>query len=223
MRGLLLMVLLAAGCVPVPVPASKADNRFDAAWTAARPWPELAPALRQAYMLPECDADELLLSAMLWPEKSDLHPDLTPHPAWAQELRTGRTRQVTEGMAGWRQRAVTGRAWALELSVQPAGPGAVEFRLPLKAGRHLWMPMPLGSEDWVDRGTDHSRIVVRSAQPVARVRIVFRLDDLPQPTQVYRHGDEITVAAWGVALRLLAVQALDAQQRPLRAWFAPVQ
>lgn len=223
MRGLLLAVLLLAGCVPAPAPAGKPDSRFDAAWQAARPWSELAPALRHTYAQPEGDADELLLSAMLWPEKSDLHPELTPHPAWPEELRPGRARQVAEGMAAWRQRAITGRAWALELAGQPAGSGAFAFSLPLKPGRHLWMPMPLGSEDWVDRAPDHGRIVVRSAVPVDRVRVVFRLDDLPQPTQVYRHGDEITVAAWGVALRLQALQALDARQRSLRLWFAPAQ
>lgn len=225
MRRFVLILLLLGGCAPLlsPPPTDPAVARFESDWGQARPWADMAPLLRQAYALPEGDADELLLSAMLWPEKRDLHPELTPHPAWAEELNTTRLHQVAEGMAAWRQRTIVDRPWMIELPVQHAEHGGFEFRMPLKAGRHLWMPLPLGSEPWVDRGADNERVIIKSTLPAVRVRVVFTLDGAPQPTQVYRHGDEITAASWGVALRLRALQLRDAEGRPLAHWFAAAE
>jgi len=222
MRRILLTLLLCAACTPLPapVPPDRAAVRFDVAWKQARPWDELESLLRHSYAQPDGDARELLLAAMLWPEKRDMHPDLTPHPAWAEELAPGRAHEVAEGVAGWRQRAIAGRSWSLELPLESAGQGRLEFRMPLKPGRHLWMPMPIGSDPWLDRAPDPSRIALSTDQPATWARVLLTVDAQPQPTQVYRHGDEITVAAWGVALRLDAVQLRDAQGRPLAHWFA---
>lgn len=225
MRRFVLTLLLLAACAPLPSPPppDPAMARFEAAWGQARPWADMAPLLRQAYGMPEGDTDELLLSAMLWPEHSEMHPGLTPHPAWAEELGQARQREVAHGMAAWRQRAITDRPWIIELPLLRSEPGGFEFRMPLKPGRHLWMPIPLGSEPWVDRGADYGRLAVTSTLPATRVRVVFSLDAAPQPTQVYRHGDEITVASWGVALRLRALQLRDAEGSPLAHWFAAAE
>lgn len=224
MRRLVLTLLLLAACTPLPSPPAPdpAVARFESTWGQARPWSDMATLLRHAYAMPEGDADDLLLSAMLWPEHREMHPELTPHPAWAEELGEARQREVADGMAAWRQRSIAGTPWIIELSLQRSEQG-FEVRVPLKPGRHLWMPMPLGSEPWVDRGADHGRLAVTSTTSAARARVVFTLDAAPQPTQVYRHGDEITVASWGVALRLRALQLRDAEGRPLAHWFAPAE
>ncbi|MBX3472970.1 MAG: hypothetical protein KF754_01140 [Planctomycetes bacterium] len=54
----------------------------------------------------------------------------------------------------------------------------------------------------------------------ATVRVVVALDPVARPTQLYRHGDEITVATWGVGFHLLALEARDVDGRPLQYWFA---
>jgi len=217
--------LFAFGCVPPAAgpPKDPLAVRFESAWDDARPWAELGKRLRVAYARPHGDQGELLVAAMLWPEKADLHPDLPAHPAAAREMNAGHAQKAARIMAAWRSTELCSTNWALDLVPQEDEGGTWVLRLPLPANRHQWLTLPTGTSDAVGQGTDRAVVTIhprRAGAVPGTVRVIVALDPVARPTQLYRHGDEITVAAWGAAFHLVALEARDVGGRPLQHWFA---
>lgn len=217
--------LLASGCAPPPAgpPKDPLAVRFQSTWDDARPWAELGRRLRLAYARPDGDQGELLVAAMLWPEKAELHPELPALPAVAKDMKPGPAQEAARFMAAWRSSELCSTNWALDLVPQAVEGGTWVVRLPLPANRHQWLALPVGTSGVVGQAADRAVLNFHPQLPgamPATVRVVVALDPVARPTQLYRHGDEITVATWGVGFHLLALEARDVDGRPLQYWFA---
>lgn len=216
--------LLAALMSCAPVPRGPADRRFEAAWQSARSWQDLAGALSRAYPGRNEGTEQLLLQAMLWPEKLDTHPRLLPHPAWAALWNQGRRAEVETAMRRWRSDELCAGTWSLELTPSPAGDGALELRAP--GTGQMFLPLPPDAAGWVTLAPDRKSLSLRpglAPQGPGKARLVLALNPDPRPAEVYRHGDEITVAAWGVAWRLVALQWRQDGKVNRLHWFADPQ
>jgi len=216
--------LLAGAAACTPVPRAPTDRRFEQAWQAAHPWPQLAGVLARAYPGSGAGTGQLLLSAMLWPDKLDLHPQLVPHPAWQEQLRQGHQQEVQAAMQQWRATNLCSGTWSLVVPVTASADGDMELAVDLPPGRYQFLALSTGDHDWVRLSQARDKLqLTPGLEPwtTGQVRLVVALQAQPRPVQVYRHGDEITVASWGVGLRLVALQWRQERGFRQRQWFAP--
>ncbi len=213
----LLPVLLLAGCVAREQPHPEA-RRFGSAWQQAEDWQtaifRLQTTAREGHPA---------ATALFWPQHAD-------KPGLNVGSLVGFTPDETQRISDWRNAQVLDRSYRIELSFEPV-PGGRAAVLNLAVPDELcrWRIPPGWEWQYADRPNhprlevdQDGRLLALNPWGIARARIVFKLEPEPIPTSLYRHGDEVTVASWGAALRPEAVELSDAKGKVLgRLFLAP--
>ena len=215
----LLPILLLTACVAREQPKTDPEaQRFDTAWEQAEDWQSAFNRLQDF-----TQGGHPVTTALFWPEHAD-KPGLDI--GRLIDFRPDEKQRI----ADWRRAEVLGRSYRLEAVHEPVPEGqAAVLNLAVLDALCRWR-MPPG---WVWQHAERpnhprlevdqdGRLLTLNPWGVARSRIVFQLEAEPVPTSLYRHGDEVTVASWGVALRPLAVELSDADGKVLgRLFLAP--
>jgi len=216
--GLLPMLLLTA-CVAREQPKIDPEaQRFNTAWEQAEDWQSAFSRLQAV-----TQDGHPLATALFWPEHAD-KPGLDI--GRLMDFRPDEKQRI----ADWRRAEALGRSYRLEAVHEPVPEGqAAVLNLPAPDVLCRWRMPPGSVWQHADRPIhpalevdQDGRLLALNPWGVVRSRIVFQLEAEPLPTSLYRHGDEVTVASWGVALRPLAVELSDVEGKVLgRLFLAP--
>jgi hypothetical protein len=215
----LLSILLLAGCVAREQPHPDA-RRFESAWRQAEDWGAALARLQAV-----TQGGRPASTALFWPEHAD-------KPGLEVGRLAGFSPDETQRISEWRNAQVLDRSYRIEQSFEPVPEGqAAVLNLAAPDAHSRWR-VPPGWEWQHPQRPNHPRLevdrdgslLVWNPWGIARARIVFRLEPEPLPTSLYRHGDEVTVASWGVALRPEAIEFSDAGGKVLgRLFLAPAK
>lgn len=215
----LLPILLLTACVAREQPKIDPEaQRFNAAWEQAEDWQTAFTRLQAL-----SQGGHPASTALFWPEHAD-KPGLE-----VGRLTTFRPDE-RQRISDWRNAEVLGCNYRMESVYQPVPEGqAAVLSLGMPEGPLRWR-VPPGWQWQSSERPNHpqlevdqdGRLLAFNPWGITRSRIVFQLEAEPLPTSLYRHGDEVTVASWGVALRPLAVELSDADGKVLgRLFLAP--
>lgn len=217
----LLPILLLTACVAREQPKVDPEaRRFDTAWEQAEDWDAALKRLQGA-----TGRGHPVATALFWPGHTD-KPGLEIGDLAG--FRADETRRISD----WRGTEVLDRSYRLELICEPVSEGqAAVLNLPAPDALCRWRVPPGREWQYADRPNHprmdvdpDGRLLVWNPWGIARARIVFKLETEPVPTAVYRHGDEVTVASWGVALRPEVVELSDAKGKVVgRLFMAPAR
>ncbi|MCA8913329.1 MAG: hypothetical protein KDB82_16645 [Planctomycetes bacterium] len=222
----LLIPCLLAGCVARnPTQSKPLPDRFDSRWNAAEDWQRARQRFSGLASQPD---EEALPGLLFWPDFTDragLGGNAIARYAGRWELTSGSEREaLLAEIRSWRADQILTRTYRVEASVSAESETADMPAPSLPDGAWVWK-VPFGREllDAQDHPVRFRLEADRNALRLLgagmngnyRIRVLFRLDAEPIPTESYRHGDEVTIARWGCALIPVAFQLAQDGRKPV--------